>query len=195
MSKINADTLKEAARSAAGLLESSPPEVKLVLESPNFALGLCMVLHRELMEVKNELAELKQSHGHPRPPATQPAPAQPSQAPTENATPEQAPPQTERPPQTSGQSQAVASEATPEATPAPYGERRAQSQQTQVHAPTPMQFMPTGPGPVQAPPPVDAAPPTTPNRSQAPLPGQDPGHSEPVDDSRIPKEAEKPLFA
>ena len=55
MSKISVETMKEASKTAVALLEAAPPEVKLVLENPQFTLGLCVVLHQEVSELRKML--------------------------------------------------------------------------------------------------------------------------------------------
>lgn len=71
MTKISAATIKDAARSATELMESSAPEVKLLIENPNFAIGLCLVLHKEVTELRNQLKELKATSAQDPPTETQ----------------------------------------------------------------------------------------------------------------------------
>lgn len=71
MTKISAATIKDAARSATELMESSAPEVKLLIENPNFAIGLCLVLHKEVTELRNQLEELKNNSAQNPPTETQ----------------------------------------------------------------------------------------------------------------------------
>jgi hypothetical protein len=59
MTKISINTIKEAAKSASELMDASAPEVKMLLENPNFAVGLCLVLHKEVAELRQQLQELK----------------------------------------------------------------------------------------------------------------------------------------
>jgi hypothetical protein len=59
MSKISVDVMKEAAQSAASLLDSASPEIKLVLENPHFSLGLAAVLYKEVQSLKARLTHLE----------------------------------------------------------------------------------------------------------------------------------------
>jgi hypothetical protein len=67
MIKISASTIKEAARSANELFESAQPEVKLLLENPNFSVGLCLILHKEMIELKSQLQQLETDRNHSNP--------------------------------------------------------------------------------------------------------------------------------
>lgn len=72
MVKISPETIKEAAKSVNELMESASPELKMLLENPNFATGLCLVLHKEVQQLRQQL--LQEASGE------QAAPEQASQA-------------------------------------------------------------------------------------------------------------------
>lgn len=59
MTKISVETMKEAAQNTVTLMESASPEVRLILENPQFALGLCIVLHDEVVELRKRVAAVE----------------------------------------------------------------------------------------------------------------------------------------
>jgi hypothetical protein len=61
MVKISPGTIKEAAKNINELLESSSPEIKMLLDNPHFATGLCLVLHREVVQLRNQIQEMQES--------------------------------------------------------------------------------------------------------------------------------------
>ncbi len=69
MVKISAETVKEAAKNVNELLESASPELKMLMENPNFATGLCLVLHREVQQLKKQLQQGGPSQGQAGQPA------------------------------------------------------------------------------------------------------------------------------
>ncbi len=91
MPKLSAEVIKAAARQSEELRDSALPEVKLLLENPNFAIGLCLVLHQEvsdlrkrldgmeeaLFKVRDDLKNATRSDLGDREPAEQKAPAPP----------------------------------------------------------------------------------------------------------------------
>lgn len=91
MVKISPETIKEAAKSVNELMESASPELKMLLENPNFATGLCLVLHKEVQQLRQQLLETSgpQELLEPAPRASKPSASQrqaaPSQSPPQNA--------------------------------------------------------------------------------------------------------------
>lgn len=63
MVRISPETVKEAASSVNDLMESASPEIRMLLENPNFATGLCLVLHREITELRQQLEAIRGGQG------------------------------------------------------------------------------------------------------------------------------------
>lgn len=87
MVKISPETIKEAAKSVNELMESASPELKMLLENPNFATGLCLVLHKEVQQLRRQLQEASGQQELPEqaPRASKPSASQRQTAPPKNA--------------------------------------------------------------------------------------------------------------
>lgn len=66
MVKISPYTIKEAAKNVNELMETSSPEIKMLLENPHFATGLCLVLHKEVVQLRNQIQEMQSSSSQAR---------------------------------------------------------------------------------------------------------------------------------